>query len=135
MKNYKVEEGIFHKLIPCENLLGLCAVGSQECLSCKFNVLGREVEGNIFCVGDEHILVDTLASRCEKIVLGKYKFSTRTKNMFKNHDIYTLKDLVACTEDEIIKYRNIGKVVLTEIKDFIAQMQEAGLDIELGMKL
>ena len=58
--------------------------------------------------------------------------SVRSFNCLKRAGINTVKDLVAMTEDELIKVRNLGRKSLEEVK---AKLEDDGLSLKPGAEL
>jgi DNA-directed RNA polymerase subunit alpha len=63
------------------------------------------------------------------IAIEDLDFSVRTYNCLKRAAINTIADLVAKTEDEMIKVRNLGKKSLDEVKEKLGEM-----DLSLKIK-
>ena len=57
------------------------------------------------------------------IAIEELDFSVRTYNCLKRAAINTIADLVAKSEDDMIKVRNLGKKSLDEVKEKLAEME------------
>ena len=72
--------------------------------------------------------------RIEKLLplrLASLNFSVRSQNCLHSAGIETVGDLIRCTEDDLLKCRNIGKNSLDEIYDFLASKNlSLGTNIE-----
>lgn len=72
--------------------------------------------------------------RIEKLLplrLASLNFSVRSQNCLHSAGIETVGDLIRCTEDDLLKCRNIGKNTLDEIYDFLASKNlSLGTNIE-----
>ncbi|MCZ6676235.1 MAG: DNA-directed RNA polymerase subunit alpha [Candidatus Poribacteria bacterium] len=62
--------------------------------------------------------------------VAELELSVRSANCLEAAKITTIRDLVAKTEQEMLKYRNFGRKSLNEIKDILASM-----GLSLGMTL
>ena len=62
--------------------------------------------------------------------VSELNLSVRANNCLKNAKINTIGELVRKTEDELLSYKNFGKVSLNEIKDKLKEM-----DLSLGMQI
>jgi len=51
----------------------------------------------------------------------RFEFSNRALNCLKAENIFTLKDLLSKTENELMKIPNMGKLTLKEIKEELAK--------------
>jgi DNA-directed RNA polymerase subunit alpha len=74
---------------------------------------------------EEEEEVDEEAER-QKAYLAKpvaeLELSVRSSNCLEAANIVTIRDLVARTESDMLKYRNFGRKSLNEIKDILAEM-------------
>lgn len=55
--------------------------------------------------------------------IDDFGLSVRSLNSLKNSNIRTLSDLVAYTEDELLKVKNVGEKALREIQDLLRQQE------------
>ena len=62
--------------------------------------------------------------------VAELELSVRSSNCLEAAQITTIRDLVAKTEQDMLKFRNFGRKSLNEIKDFLANM-----GLSLGMVL
>ncbi len=62
--------------------------------------------------------------------LSDLELSVRARNCLDSANLRTIRDLVAISEPEIIKLKNLGKTSLTEIKTKLAE-----LELSLGMEV
>lgn len=53
--------------------------------------------------------------------LADYKFSVRTKAVFKLNDLVTIRDLVRLRHKDFIKLRNMSNTVILEVQDFMIE--------------
>jgi DNA-directed RNA polymerase alpha subunit len=51
----------------------------------------------------------------------RFEFSNRALNIFKCENIKTLKDLLNCTENDLFRLPNMGKLTLVGIKEELAK--------------
>ena len=51
----------------------------------------------------------------------RFEFSNRALNIFKAENIFTLKDLLSKTENDLIRCPNMGKLTLVGIKEELAK--------------
>ena len=79
----------------------------------------------IIVASDKQLNKDVLSTRIVEL-----EFSVKTLNSLKNENIIYLGDLVSFTEDQLKKFRNMGMVSITEIKEKLAEK-----NLELGMNL
>jgi hypothetical protein len=70
--------------------------------------------------------VNTRTSIYELEVRDSY--STRAQNVFNDHGIVTIEQLVTTTEKQLLKYRNCGRNTVREIR---AALQKRGLDLSI----
>jgi DNA-directed RNA polymerase subunit alpha len=56
-------------------------------------------------------------------LIDDFGLSVRSLNSLKNSNIRTLGDLVAYTEDELLKVKNVGEKALREIADLLRQQE------------
>jgi DNA-directed RNA polymerase subunit alpha len=62
--------------------------------------------------------------------LAELNLSVRASNCLESENINTVRDLVACTEDQLLEVRNFGETTLTEVRE---KLHAIGL--RLGMRL
>lgn len=62
--------------------------------------------------------------------LAELDLSVRATNCLESENINTVRDLVACTEDQLLEVRNFGETTLTEVRE---KLSDIGL--RLGMRL
>ncbi len=71
----------------------------------------------------EPVTEGSVASQSLRNLLGRliddFGLSVRSLNSLKNSNIRTIRDLVAFTEDELLKVKNVGEKALTEIRDLL----------------
>jgi DNA-directed RNA polymerase subunit alpha len=71
-------------------------------------------------------MIMTEKNRKLETVIEDLDFSVRTYNCLKRAGINTIGDLVARTEDDMMKVRNLGKKSLEEV---IQKLEELGLSL------
>jgi DNA-directed RNA polymerase subunit alpha len=80
----------------------------------------------------EPVTDGSVASGNLKALLGRliddFGLSVRSLNSLKNSNIRTIRDLVAFSEDELLKVKNVGEKALTEIRELL---QREGLSFGL----
>jgi DNA-directed RNA polymerase subunit alpha len=80
----------------------------------------------------EPVTDGSVASGNLKALLGRliddFGLSVRSLNSLKNSNIRTIRDLVAFTEDELLKVKNVGEKALAEIRELL---QREGLSFGL----
>ena len=54
-------------------------------------------------------------------ILGNDDLSVRTRNLLLNAKIYTVADLINITQEQLINIDGLGKKVLNEIKEYLAE--------------
>jgi DNA-directed RNA polymerase subunit alpha len=88
-------------------------------------------------VVEEVKTIDTVAERRKdrmEILMSesvdRLDLSTRAKNCLDGSQIHTLGDLISCKPDELLKIKNLGQTVLTEIEKKLAEM-----DLVVGMDM
>jgi len=74
--------------------------------------------------------VKTDLSKVLSLKIAEQDLSKRVQNALEELGVKTVKDLVKLTENDIMKGRNIGQKALTEINDFLEN-----LNLTLGMKV
>ena len=71
----------------------------------------------------EPVAEGSVASQSLKNLLGRliddFGLSVRSLNSLKNSNIRTIRDLVAFTEDELLKVKNVGEKALAEIRELL----------------
>jgi DNA-directed RNA polymerase subunit alpha len=71
----------------------------------------------------EPVAEGSVASQSLKNLLGRliddFGLSVRSLNSLKNSNIRTLRDLVAFSEDELLKVKNVGEKALAEIRELL----------------
>lgn len=63
-----------------------------------------------------------ISCKSETLINGAitdFEFSVRTSNILRYAGIETMRDLVKCSERDILKLKNAGQKTLNEIKDFL----------------
>jgi len=63
--------------------------------------------------------------------ISELELSVRSENCLKKANIKTIGDLVKCTEQDLLKYRNFGKKSLAEIQGILKSM---GLSLGMGVE-
>lgn len=61
-------------------------------------------------------------------IIGSDILSVRTSNSLRNAGIYSVGDLMECSLEKISSCKNIGKVAIREINDFLYACFEVNLD-------
>ena len=64
------------------------------------------------------------------MTLSDLKLSVRAMNCLANGKISTVRELVACTEDDLLELKNLGKTTSDEVKEKLAE-----IGLHLGMRL
>jgi DNA-directed RNA polymerase subunit alpha len=62
--------------------------------------------------------------------LAELSLSVRATNCLESENINTVRDLVNCTEDQLLEVRNFGETTLNEVRDKLAD-----IGLRLGMRL
>ncbi len=81
---------------------------------------------------DIEIMVEKEEDQKEKaleMTIEELELSVRAYNCLKRANINTVEELTAKTEDDMLKYRNLGKKSLEEVKDKLAEL---GLGLRPG---
>jgi DNA-directed RNA polymerase subunit alpha len=145
--NYRVEAARVGKRIDYENLsLEIWTTGAitpQEALSQSAKMLRDHV--SIFLnVVDEPLEREPIASKKEIPYLPQLdvllkpiehlELSVRSSNCLKSAGIERIFELVAKTEDELLKTKNFGRKSLAEIKETLTNLN-LGLNLDLHPKL
>ena len=93
----------------------------------QYNELGSRVhsEARASTAGLDPVTESKLA-----MSLAELNLSVRATNCLESEDINTVRDLVACTEDQLLEVRNFGETTLNEVRD---KLSDIGL--RLGMRL
>jgi len=76
---------------------------------------------------DEEAMKEALHEKL-KMPVSELELSVRSANCLKEANIKTIADLVARSEQEMLKYRNFGKKSLTEIQEILR-----GMGLSLGV--
>ncbi len=64
------------------------------------------------------------------MTLAELNLSVRAMNCLESENIRTVRDLVACTEDQLLEVRNFGEITLKEVREKLAD-----IGLRLGMRL
>ena len=64
------------------------------------------------------------------LTLAELKLSVRASNCLESEHIYTVRDLVTKTEDQLLEVRNFGETTLNEVREKLTD-----LGLRLGMRL
>ncbi len=93
----------------------------------QYNELLARVHGDVrgVATGGEAGLDAKLA-----MSLSELNLSVRAMNCLESENIRTVRDLVQCTEDQLLEVRNFGETTLNEVKE---KLSDHGL--RLGMRL
>ena len=62
--------------------------------------------------------------------LAELNLSVRASNCLESENINTVRDLVACTEDQLLEVRNFGETTLNEVREKLS-----AIGLQLGMRL
>jgi len=62
--------------------------------------------------------------------LAELNLSVRASNCLESENINTVRDLVVCTEDQLLEVRNFGETTLNEVCEKLAD-----IGLRLGMRL
>jgi DNA-directed RNA polymerase subunit alpha len=62
--------------------------------------------------------------------LAELKLSVRASNCLESENINTVRDLVQCTEDQLLEVRNFGETTLNEVRERLGE-----LGLHLGMRI
>jgi DNA-directed RNA polymerase subunit alpha len=62
--------------------------------------------------------------------LAELKLSVRASNCLETENINTVRDLVQCTEDQLLEVRNFGETTLNEVRERLGE-----LGLHLGMRI
>jgi DNA-directed RNA polymerase subunit alpha len=65
-----------------------------------------------------------------RMSLAELRLSVRASNCLESENINTVRDLVQCTEDQLLEVRNFGETTLTEVREKLTE-----LGLRLGMRL
>lgn len=71
--------------------------------------------------------IDTIPDDVANLTINQLQFSVRTYNCLNRADIYTLRDLVALSKNDLYKVRNLGSKCVDEI---INKLEEYGLSLK-----
>ena len=63
--------------------------------------------------------IDSFDDFCEQDISEAFELSIRTYNSMKRSGINTVKELISCTNDELLKMRNLGSKSLDEVVSVI----------------
>ena len=111
----------------CENRLDIDAMG--KCTTCIINNKNERYLVNmahvLFVKEVVHDELETTEQENENDILdanlADYKFSVRTKAVFKLNHLVTIRDLVKLKHKDFIKLRNISNTVIREVQDFLIE--------------
>ena len=92
----------------------------------------REVAGLAYYASDEEEIPQIVSenspqNQCEQMTIEDLDLSVRSYNCLKRANINTVAELVAKSEDEMMKVRNLGRKSLDEVKKKLA-------DLSLGLR-
>ena len=92
----------------------------------------REVAGLAYYASDEEEVPQIVSenspqNQCEQMTIEDLDLSVRSYNCLKRANINTVAELVAKSEDEMMKVRNLGRKSLDEVKKKLA-------DLSLGLR-
>ncbi len=73
---------------------------------------------------DEEVIIE---NKYENLTIEDLDLSVRSYNCLKRAGITTLRELTDHTEEEMMKFKNLGKKSLKEIKDKLAALPDGGL--------
>ena len=94
----------------------------------------REVAGLAYYASDEEEVPQIVSenspqNQCEQMTIEDLDLSVRSYNCLKRANINTVAELVAKSEDEMMKVRNLGRKSLEEV---LAKLSELGLSLSSG---
>ncbi|MGE4357420.1 MAG: DNA-directed RNA polymerase subunit alpha [Candidatus Omnitrophota bacterium] len=115
------------------------AISPKEALLYASNILQRHLD--IFVnfgelPEEEEIIEEDKAAEAELLdklntPISELELSVRSENCLREANIKTIGDLVKCTEQDLLKYRNFGKKSLSEIQ---AILKDMGLSLGMGVE-
>lgn len=108
-----------------EDALGFAAKILQDQMSIYIN-FDDELESEEM---DDRRRLELLKEKLDKPVAGM-DLSVRSANCLSANDIFTIRDLVGRTEEEMLEAKNFGRKSLNEIKEILGQM-----GLSMGMKV
>jgi len=94
----------------------------------QYTELGPMVHSQARALG--HTGVDQATEAKLAMSLAELDLSVRATNCLESENINTVRDLVSCTEDQLLDVRNFGETTLTEVRE---KLSDIGL--RLGMRL
>jgi len=95
----------------------------------QYNELGQTIhsEARTAATGG---LVDPSVEAKLSMSLAEMNLSVRATNCLESENIRTVRDLVTCSEDQLLEVRNFGETTLTEVRE---KLSDYGL--RLGMRV
>jgi DNA-directed RNA polymerase subunit alpha len=94
----------------------------------QYNELGPMVHGETRPVGS--LGLDPTAEAKLSMNLAELNLSVRATNCLESENITTVRDLVICTEEQLLDVRNFGETTLAEVREKLAD-----IGLRLGMRL
>lgn len=115
------------------------SITPQDAVACAAKILKDQMA--IFISFDDTLVAEPDQKKTEEEVhagfnenlfrsVDELELSVRSANCLKNADIHKIYQLVAKTEQEMLKTKNFGRKSLNEIKEVLSEM-----GLSLGMKL
>jgi len=94
----------------------------------QYSELGRKVhaEARAARVGG----IDPATEAKLAMSLAELNLSVRASNCLESENINTVRDLVVCTEDQLLEVRNFGETTLNEVREKLA-----AIGLRLGMRV
>jgi DNA-directed RNA polymerase subunit alpha len=94
----------------------------------QYNELGGRVHSEVRAAAPGSI--DPALEAKLAMSLAELSLSVRATNCLESENINTVRDLVNCTEDQLLEVRNFGETTLNEVRDKLAD-----IGLRLGMRL
>jgi DNA-directed RNA polymerase subunit alpha len=94
----------------------------------QYNELGGRVHSEVRAAAPGSI--DPALEAKLSMSLAELSLSVRATNCLESENINTVRDLVNCTEDQLLEVRNFGETTLNEVRDKLAD-----IGLRLGMRL
>ncbi len=86
----------------------------------QYSELGPQVHGVQRSGADG---VDPAMERKLNMSLAELRLSVRASNCLESENINTVRDLVSCTEDELMEVRNFGDTTLQEVQEKLTELR------------
>jgi DNA-directed RNA polymerase subunit alpha len=94
----------------------------------QYNELGPMVHSEVRALGA--IAIDEATEAKLAMSLAEMELSVRATNCLESENITTVRDLVTCTEEQLLEVRNFGETTLAEVREKLAD-----IGLRLGMRL